>query len=85
MSTYFLITDEAVNAYCNRGNAYFKLGKYKKAVNDYTKAISLQPDADVYYNRAIVYLHLGKKEKAQKDFEQAARLGHPKANQKSPR
>jgi len=32
------------DAYCMRGRAYYKLGQHHRAINDYTKAIQLDPD-----------------------------------------
>lgn len=42
-------------AYINRGNAYVMDEKYKQAINDYNKAILIEPSAvDAYIDRAIV-------------------------------
>ncbi|MBK8539507.1 MAG: tetratricopeptide repeat protein [Ardenticatenia bacterium] len=30
-------------AYCNRGDAYAKLGEYQRALKDYSRAIELDP------------------------------------------
>ncbi|KAK9240432.1 mitochondrial precursor protein [Lipomyces kononenkoae] len=61
------ISDEALNGvtpeirkeysiqYKNAGNAEFKKKNYEKAIELYTKAISLSPDAVFYSNRAACY------------------------------
>ncbi len=46
-------------AYYNRGMAYFYLGENKKALDDWDKAISLNPkEIDAYIGRAELYLNL---------------------------
>ena len=50
--TYFGLS----TAYNNRGNAYYDLKDYQKAIADYTKAIELKPDyATAYYNRGSAH------------------------------
>ncbi|WP_372367735.1 protein kinase [Candidatus Uabimicrobium sp. HlEnr_7] len=47
-----------------RGFCYFYLKKYQKALSDYNKAISLNPeDYNAQFQRILVYKELGKKEK----------------------
>ena len=49
--------------------------QYPKALDDYSKAIALNPNfAIAYYNRAYVYLELKKKTEAITDFRQGAAL-----------
>jgi tetratricopeptide (TPR) repeat protein len=63
-------------AYRNRGNAYFKLGQYQLAIEDYNKAITLKPDyTGAYKNRAVVYLTQGNKEPGCNDAHKACALG----------
>ena len=62
-------------AYNNRGNRYSDLGEKKKAIEDYNRAIELNPEsAMVYNNRGICYKKLGETQKAKKDFQKAAEL-----------
>ena len=50
---YFLL----VLAYYNRGVAYGDLGQYQKEIDDYTRAIELDPQhANAYFNRGITYI-----------------------------
>jgi tetratricopeptide (TPR) repeat protein len=64
-----------VEAYNNRGLAYFNLGQYQRAIEDYNKALSLKPDfAKAYYNRGSAYRHLGKHQRAIEDYDNALRL-----------
>ena len=47
-------------AYSNRGISYDNMDQYPRAIEDFDKAIQLQPgDAAAYYNRGLVYDHLG--------------------------
>jgi len=42
--------------YLNSGIAHVNLGKYQKAIDDYTKAIELNPKyAEAYNNRGVAY------------------------------
>ncbi len=41
-------------AFNERGKAYRKMGKYQRAIDDYTKAIALDSQyAEAYYNRGV--------------------------------
>lgn len=59
--------------YNKRGLAYYHLGNYKSAIEDYNKAIRLKPDFSLaYYNRGCVYLKdPGQYKKAIEDFKKA--------------
>ena len=64
-----------LDVYCNRGSAYFELGKPDLAMMDYTKAIQMRPeDPDLYYNRGLVHLAQGRATEAKADFKKAADL-----------
>jgi len=59
-------------AYNNRGCAYFDLGDYTKAKENYDKVIELHPgDSMAYYNRGNVYTELQEHKKAIDDFTKA--------------
>ena len=66
-----------VEAYNNRGLAYFYLGQKERAIADYNKAIQLNPnDADAYNNRGNAYFYLGQHERAIKDYTKSIELNN---------
>jgi tetratricopeptide (TPR) repeat protein len=69
------VTKDNYLAYLNRGWAYFSLGDYQLAIDDYNQAIRLNPDyTEAYYNRGIAYFNLGHYQLAIDDYNQAIRL-----------
>ena len=63
------ITTEATpaNAYLhyNRGNAYVRCIEFQHAIEDYTRAIQLDPNlAEAYYNRGLARLALKQQNEA---------------------
>lgn len=67
---------ECAETYYNRGLAHAKNGALKRAIEDYTKAIELNPDyADAYYSRGGAWLRLGEHEKAEADLATARNMG----------
>lgn len=63
-------------AYYNRGNAYYGLGLYQRAIKDYTEAIRLKPkDVDAYYNRGNVYFYLGVSKMGCLDAQKTCAMG----------
>ena len=64
-------------AYMNRGNAYGKLGKRQRAIQDYDEAIRLNPQfASAYNNRSVAYQSLGKRKLAERDFQKVKERGY---------
>ena len=64
-----------------RGNAYVQSGDYEDAVEDFTQAITTDPNyADAYYSRGRVLGRLGKHQQAIGDFTQALSLNPKNAN-----
>ena len=62
-------------AYCYRGFVYDDKGESNKAIEDFTKAIDLQPnDADVYYYRGLSYADQDEYSLAIKDFTKSIEL-----------
>jgi len=58
-----------------KGNQYFKDGKYPEAVEEYTEAIRRSPtDPILYSNRAAAYLKLAAYPTAMKDCDEAVKL-----------
>ena len=66
--------------YFNTGVEKAKLQDYRGAIQDYTKAIELDPEyADAYNNRGIARLLLEDKDGGCLDLSKAGELGHFKA------
>jgi len=63
------------NAYLKRGLAYYNLGQYQRAIEDYNEAIRLKPDAETYFNRGFFYCwFLNQHQRSIEDFNEAIRL-----------
>jgi len=61
--------------YHNRGFAFWKLKDYQKAIDDYTKAIDLNPNHfKAYYNWAFCYDKLNKFDLTEKDYVSAVNI-----------
>ncbi len=61
--------------YSLRALAFGELKQYEKALENYNKAIELNPnDADTCENRGLTYVEMGKYEEAAKDFKTAGIL-----------
>ena len=68
----------APNIYALRGFDNFKLEKYQPAIDDYSKAISMNPNSpEAYYVRSQSYLGLDKFKNAMEDVLKAQSLGYP--------
>ena len=62
-------------SYNNRGVAYSKLGQYKNAIEDFSKAIALNSNYYTgYNNRGLAYANLGQYENAIEDYNNAINL-----------
>ncbi len=62
-----------------RGNAYFKLGEYSKALSDFSRYAEITKEPDSYYNSGMCFLKLNKIEDACKLWGKARELGHKDA------
>ncbi|GAL69088.1 tetratricopeptide repeat protein [Jejuia pallidilutea] len=62
-----------------RAEIYFNSGEYGKAINDATKAIQIQEDANSYYIRGLSHIELTEKELGCKDLSRAGELGKKEA------
>ena len=61
-------------AYYGRGNAYYNLGKYQLAIDDYSRAIRINPNyAGAYFNRGYAKKNFGKY--YCDDYKKACQLG----------
>lgn len=63
------------NVFLNRGNVNFKNNKYQEALEDFSKAIDLNPDnAQIYIARSAVYIVLKDIPLALNDLQEALTL-----------
>ncbi len=64
------IRPDKYEIYSNRGTSYYYLGRFKEAVQDFTKAIELCKTFEYKFNlnRCYAYKELGETEKAMKDL-----------------
>jgi tetratricopeptide (TPR) repeat protein len=63
------------NAFYNRGNAYYYLGAQGKAIDDYSRALVLDPEhADALYNRGNSYADVGDHDRAIEDYSRIIRI-----------
>ena len=61
--------------YFDRAYDYAENGEYQLAIDNYTKAIRIDPDdATAYYNRGVAYYDLGNYEDAIADYTRAIRI-----------
>jgi len=68
--------DESAFLYYNRGNVYVKRHDYAHAIEDYTKAISLDANlAEAYYNRGLARLASKQQAEGIHDLSKAGELG----------
>jgi len=69
------IDSKDVNAYCNRGNAWYDKGDYDKAIADWTKVIKIDSKhAIAYYNRGNAWASKGNHSKAIADYTKAIEI-----------
>lgn len=62
-------------AFNNRGNACAFIGDFRAAIDDYGRAIELDPYlAMAYANRGLIFLVQGRQAEADKDFTQCLNL-----------
>ncbi len=62
-------------SYFNSGNLYLRLEENQRAINDYDKAIELNPKyASAYNNRGIAYARLGDDRQAIKEFDKSVEM-----------
>ena len=63
-------------AWFNMGNTKVKKKDYLGAINDYSKAIELEPDfAEAYFNRGLTRIYLDDMEGGSLDLSKAGELG----------
>jgi tetratricopeptide (TPR) repeat protein len=64
----------AAEVYRGRGQAHMKLRNYLGAVDDYTRALDMRPDADLHAHRGWAYFFSDAWKPALRDFQEALRL-----------
>jgi protein O-mannosyl-transferase len=72
--TYAIETEpgKASVAYKNRGVYYYERGEFDRAIEDYTKAIDLDPSyIHAYNNRGLAFCRIGRLDRAFADFNKA--------------
>ncbi len=57
--------------YHNRGMAYSSLERWREAISDFSRAISLSPHPSAFEQRGMAYYQIGDKDSAFKDWQQA--------------
>jgi protein O-mannosyl-transferase len=62
------------DAYGEMGLAYFYAGDSNKAMENYQKAIAIQPDAKIYSNMGMIYFQLQNLTEAQKVYEKSLQI-----------
>ena len=63
------IAQESYESYYNKGNDYASKGQWDAAIQNYSKAIELNPkDAETYNNRGNAYAEMGQLRLAINDF-----------------
>jgi len=66
----------SADSYFDKGMEYYDSENWSMAIEQFTKAIQLDPDfADAYYARGIVYLLLGQDSRAAADETEACSMG----------
>ena len=66
---------DLARAFFNRGRALSDEAQYGRAIEDFDRAVRLDPDyPDAFNHRALAYAGLGDYERAIKDFDEAIRL-----------
>ncbi len=60
--------------YIDRGRAWLSLNEHKRAIDDFTGAIRLNPDSQAYLERGDVYTRMREYDKAIEDYERAVTL-----------
>ena len=69
---YYKMKKQSAVYYKMRGDGYYELKQYDKAMDDFMKVIELDPDyVATYFNRSYDYRELNQHSKAIKDFNKA--------------
>jgi tetratricopeptide (TPR) repeat protein len=66
--------DAPAVVYVNRGDAFFMLEEYEKAIDDYDEAAQMQESGALFFRRATAMIQLGKLAAAEDDISKAIAL-----------
>ncbi|OQB00229.1 MAG: GTP pyrophosphokinase YwaC [Spirochaetes bacterium ADurb.Bin218] len=73
--TQLLLVSPNHYIYNHRGLVYFTLSEYEKAIEDFSKAIEMEPrDTRVYTNRGLAYRMLKRYDESLRDFNKSLEL-----------
>lgn len=64
-----------------KARAFYKAGNYEIALNECSRAIAMAPFAVAFYIRGAIHHKIGQDDQALNDLKEAAKLGHPKAQE----
>ena len=68
------------NDYYDSGNSKYDLHDFEGAIEDYTKAIEIEPtDENAYYKRGLAKIEISEKESGCIDLSKASELGNESA------
>jgi tetratricopeptide (TPR) repeat protein len=74
-ATSFVAVSRAPRSYLFRGRIYLDSGDYKKAIEDFSSAIKLDPGVAEYYSmRAVCYEKLGRRDLAKADRDKGNQI-----------
>ena len=66
-----------VNAWINKGTAFFKLGRYEEAIEAFNQVLKIDPrHADAWNRKGVVLKKIGNKVEATDAFAKAKELGY---------
>uniref|UniRef100_A0A2P2L401 RNA polymerase II-associated protein 3 isoform X3 n=1 Tax=Rhizophora mucronata TaxID=61149 RepID=A0A2P2L401_RHIMU len=76
LSSRFVVEESTVDATSEKelGNEFFKLKKFKEAIDCYSRSIALTPTAVAYANRAMAYLKIRRFPESEDDCTEALNL-----------
>ena len=75
LSNAIKLQKDNAEIYNNRGTAYYNLGQYQHAIEDYSEAIRIKPDYVLaYFNRGNAYAALRQYQRTIEDYNQVFSL-----------
>lgn len=76
-------SDDQLDAFYSRGVAQQALGNYSKAIEDYTQALTINPNyLDAYLTRGVAYRGVGDLQKALQDLQIALEMAQERGDEK---